>query len=605
MIISCIFCFEEGIQMKENWVMYTWQFTENNRPQVITAIMLGIMSMFMGIIPYFGVFKILDHFFNGTITIPHILLWSTLSIISFVAKHVLFGFATTMAHDAAYTILENIRLRLTAKMTKLPLGKMLNERIGKLKNLVIDQVETIELPLSHLIPEGISYALLPFTIFVYLFMLDWRMAIVSLITIPLALIPFLVALKSLNKNYGPYMEASHEVNSVLVEYSEGLEVIKTFNQTSQSYTKFESAVVDFKAYTVNWFTSSIKTLSMISAILPSSLIGTLPLGLYLYTIGELTPTAYILCLLLSIGIIEPLTKFALFTNHVKQIQYSVEIVQQFLTLEELPNVTQSVSLSEQLSIELKNISFQYDADKPVVVKDIQLTIPEGQFIAFVGPSGSGKSTVAKLITRFWDPTKGDIFIGHTNIKNMPLDQLADTISFVTQDNFLFNDTLLENIRYGNPQATDEQVIEAAKAACCDEFIRYFDKGYETTVGEAGGRLSGGERQRIALARAILKDAPIVILDEATAFTDPENEVKIQQSLRHLTKNKTLIVIAHRLTTVKDADHLYVLNNGEIVEEGQHEELLRLGKCYHNMWHAHINAQQIAVHHDAKEVKPSC
>lgn len=580
--------------MKQNWLLASWDFTKNSRAKVFQAIVLSTISVFLGIVPYIGVYQIVEHFFNGTATSNVVLQWGAICMFAFLGKHVFFGFATTTAHKATYNILEAIRLQLSKKMTKLPLGHILNEKIGKLKNLVVDQVETIELPLSHLIPEGASYSLLPISIFIYLFIIDWRMALISLITIPLGMIPFGFALRSFNKSYGAYMQAGDQVNSTLVEYIEGLEVIKAFNQTGRSYEKFEKTIVNFKEYTVRWFKSSIKSLNLASAILPSSLIGTLPLGLYLYSIGELTVAEYILCLLLSMGIIEPLSKFALFTNYVKQIQYAVEMVHRFLTLKELSDTTERVELKEPLDIEVNHVSFRYEEDLPYVINDLSFHIEPGQFVAFVGPSGSGKSTIAKLLARFWDVTSGEILLNNYNIKDLSLDQLAENISFVMQDNFLFNESIMQNIRYGNPNATDEEVFTAAKAACCDEFIRRLENGYDTLVGEAGGRLSGGERQRIALARTILKNAPIVILDEATAFTDPENEFNIQQSIHQLIQNKTLIVIAHRLSTIKDADHIYVLKNGEIVECGRHEQLLANRATYAGMWEAHIYAQELTI-----------
>ena len=376
------------------------------------------------------------------------------------------------------------------------------------------------------------------------------------------------------------MEANNYVNGVIVEYVEGIEVIKAFNQSSSSYEKFTKAVQSFKDYTLKWYQSTWKLMNFISAVLPSTFLGTLPIGMYLYLSGSLAPQDLVMCLILSLGIVGPLMNFTTYVNETKTVEYAVHDVDKLLHVEELPDVEQEVSVNMK-NIELKNVSFSYDKESgKQVLSNINLQIPEGKFTALVGPSGGGKSTIARLIARFWDISDGAIQIGGVDIRTIPLTQLTDLISFVTQDNFLFNCSIKENIRLGNPQATDDEVYAAAKAACCDEFIKKLEQGYDTPAGDAGNRLSGGEKQRISIARMILKNAPIVILDEATAFTDQENEEKIQQSIAALTKGKTLLVIAHRLSTIKNADQIIVLEKGRIVETGTNNELVaRRGRYY--------------------------
>ena len=371
-----------------------------------------------------------------------------------------------------------------------------------------------------------------------------------LVTVPLAFIAFAIMMKNFNKLYADYMESSNYVNGVIVEYVEGIEVIKAFNQSSTSYEKFSKAVQSFKDYTLKWYQSSWKLMNFISAVLPSTFLGTLPIGMYLYLTGSLAPQDLVICLILSLGIVGPLMNFTTYVNETKAIEYAVHDVDKLLHAEELPDVQQMVQVKSQ-NIELKNISFSYDKENgKQVLSHINLKIPEGKFTALVGPSGGGKSTIARLIARFWDVNEGSIQIGGIDIRTIPLTQLADLVSFVTQDNFLFNCSIKENIRLGNPQATDDEVYAAAKAACCDEFIEKLEDGYDTAAGDAGNRLSGGEKQRISIARMILKNAPIVILDEATAFTDQENKEKIQRSIAALTKGKTLLVIAHLFQPLK-------------------------------------------------------
>lgn len=437
----------------------------------------------------------------------------------------LYGISTSLSHISAYTILENIRLTLAQRLMKAPLGTVIGESVGKLKNVLVDRVETIELPLAHMIPECISNLLLPVAVFSYLVCIDWRMALAMLATLPFVLIAFAMMMKNFNKLYADYMESNNYVNGVIVEYVEGIEVIKAFNQSSSSYEKFANAVESFKDYTLKWYQSSWKVMNFVSAVLPSTFLGTLPIGMYLYWIGSLTPQDLVMCLILSLGIVGPLMNFTTYVNEAKAVEYAIHDVDKLLHVEELPDTGKPVDLQSK-DIQLQDISFSYDKENgKQVLSHINLKIPEGKFTALVGPSGGGKSTIARLIARFWDVNDGKITIGGVDIRSMPLAQLADIVSFVTQDNFLFNCSIKENIRLGNPDATDEEVYAAAKAACCDEFIRKLDNGYDTMAGDAGNRLSGGEKQRISIARMILKNAPIVILDEATAFTDQENEEK--------------------------------------------------------------------------------
>lgn len=592
--------------MKEkNWLGTVLTFAGPCKLKMIVSVICAIISVAGGMVPYVGVYRIILLFFEGRQAAGDILFWSAVCLGGYVVKLVFYAISTMLAHFSAYSILENMRLRIADRLMKAPLGTVLNQTVGKLKSVIVDRVETIELPLAHMIPEGISNLLLPVGVFVYIVMIDWRMAVAALATVPVAAIAFTVMMRTYNRQYAEYMEASNHVNSVIVEYVEGIEVIKAFNQSDSSYEKFEKAVESFKEYTLNWFRSTWKLMNFGGAVLPSTLLGTMPAGMYLYLQGSLSPAELTMCLILSLGIVAPLTSFTVFVNDAKSIEYAVKAADEFLNLTELENVSEPVCLKGH-NIQLDNVSFSYaafpdnvqradlDPAENSVLNNISLKLPQGTFTALVGPSGGGKSTVARLIARFWDVSGGEIRIGGVDIRKLPLAQLADMVSFVTQDNFLFNCSILENIRLGNPKASDEEVVRAAKAAYCDEFIRKLDSGYATNAGEAGGRLSGGEKQRIAIARAILKNAPIVILDEATAFTDPENEDKLQKSIAALTEGKTLLVIAHRLSTVKNADRIIVMEKGSVIEAGTHEELLVKCGLYRSMWEAHIGAKQWAA-----------
>ena len=394
--------------------------------------------------------------------------------------------------------------------------------------------------------------------------------------------------------YGDVLSLKNHVNNIIIEYVEGIEVVKAFNQSTSSYEKFVGAVKSFKDFTLNWFKSTWKTMNLMMAIMPTTLLGVLPVGLLLVRGGSITPAELAMGIILSLSIVGPLMKATTFINEAKSMEYAVEAANKLLNLPNLPDSGEFVPINHT-DIVLQDVSFSYDGTtQNEVLHGISLNMPQGSFTALVGPSGGGKSTVARLIARFWDVTGGSISIGGKNIKELSIHQLSELVSFVTQDNFLFNCSLKENIRLGNPNATDEEVYAAAKAACCDDFIARLEKGYDTPAGDAGKRLSGGEKQRIAIARAILKNAPIVILDEATAFTDPQNEDKIQKSIMALSKGKTLLVIAHRLSTIQNADQIVVLKKGQIVDCGKQEELLERCPLYADMWQAHIGAKNWSV-----------
>ena len=351
---------------------------------------------------------------------------------------------------------------------------------------------------------------------------------------------------------------------------------------------------------MKWLTSTFITMKLSFALFPSTLIGVLPVALALANAGTISAPEAALAVMLSISMVGSLAKLEVFSENMRQVKFTVESLEEFLEMPELPEPAQRAEIT-RTDVALRNVRFSYTGEqKDEVLHGIDLTLPEGSFTALVGPSGGGKSTVAKLIARFWDVTSGEISIGGVNVKDMPLSQLSEYVSFVTQDNFLFRCSLMENIRLGNPAATDDEVKAAARAAQCEEFIEKLPQGYDTPAGEAGKRLSGGEKQRIAIARMMLKNAPIVILDEATAFTDPENEDKIQRSIAALTQGKTLLVIAHRLSTIRNADNIVVLKNGEIAAEGRQEELLEKCPLYRDMWQAHIGAKSWAVSSAAKE-----
>ena len=540
---------------------------------MVLSVILSVLSVTLGLLPFYCMYRLICLFVSGTVTAAAIIQWCILALFSYALKILTFTFSTATSHSMAYTVLESLRLRLADRFLHAPLGNVENHTVGEIKTMMVDKIENLEPPLAHMIPEGAGHIVLPIVSIVALAVIDWRLALASLVTFPLSFICMGLTFKISGKNFDKYDRSASHMNSTIVEYIEGIEVIKAFGRAGVSYEKYAGAITDFRTFVIKWLASTYATMKLSFALFPSTLIGTLPIALALANSGTITAPQAALAVMLSISMVGSLAKLEVFSENMRQVKFTVENLDEFLEMPELPEPATRADI-RHTDITLKNVRFSYTGNEnDEVLHGINLNLPEGSFTALVGPSGGGKSTVAKLIARFWDVTSGEITVGGVNVKDIPLSQLSEYISFVTQDNFLFRCSLLENIRLGNPNATDEEVKAAAKAAQCEDFIRKLPQGYDTPAGEAGKRLSGGEKQRIAIARMMLKNAPIVILDEATAFTDPENEEKIQRSIAALTKGKTLLVIAHRLSTIKNADSIVVLKNGQTEAEGKQEELL--------------------------------
>ena len=587
--------------MKERtWLGILLSFAAPCRGKMAASVVLAILSVAGGFVPYLGVYQIIRLFLERQANWEGILFWCGVCLAGYAVKVAGYALSTMLAHVSAYTILEGLRLQAADRLMGAPLGEVDSRPIGAMKSTIVNRIEDIEPPLAHMIPELSSNILLPLVVVVAMFAIDWRMGLALLVTIPVALIPMAFGMRTYNKNYAAYMAANAHVNSVIVEYVEGIQVVKAFSQGERSYQKFAQAVSSFREFTMDWYRCTWASMNLCLSILPTTLLGTLPAGIALYQAGVLDPAQVTLCLMMALGIVTPLMSATAFINSMKSMQFAVKDTRELLDLPQLSQSEQDAPL-EGCSIQLKDVSFSYGgSDGKDVLHHLDLTIPQGKFTALVGPSGGGKSTIARLVARFWDVTGGSITLGGRDIRALPLKQLSREISFVTQDNFLFDCSLKENIRLGRPGASDEEVFAAARAAQCEEFIGRLEHGWDTAAGDAGKQLSGGERQRIAIARAILKDAPIVILDEATAFTDPENEDKIQRSIMALSKGKTLLVIAHRLSTIQNADQIVVLEKGQIVDRGVQSELLSHCPLYQALWAAHVGAKTWAVTSGEKE-----
>ena len=565
-----------------------WELGEDEHGGLISAIVMAIIGVLSGIVPYFAATKIIIELLKGGSNKKIYICWCLVALAGYLGKSVFYAFALSMSHKSTFSILKNVREMIIHKLPKMPLGTIIDTSSGEMKQIIVDQVESMERPLAHLLPEMTANILGPICILIYLFVLDWRMALLSVVSIPVGMLFMGVVMKNYAKQYEGSVKTNSEMNSTIVEYIGGIEVIKAFNQGKTSYAKFQDKVLANASYFYNWMKSCQFPISLSKAVSSTTLITILPIGWILYVNGSLSIETFITTIILSLGIAGPLLAAMDFIDSLAKVGTIVESIDFILKGKEQFHKTEKVNF-KNMNIKLRNVSFGYHDDEEIL-HEINMDISERSLTAFVGPSGSGKSTIAKLIAGYWDIKSGSISIGGKELIEIPLNQLYDLVSFVSQDNYLFDETIRENIRMGNLKATDKDVEKVAKLSGCHEFIMKLDNGYETLVGSGGSHISGGERQRISIARAMLKNSPIIILDEATAYIDPENEAIIQKALAKLVVGKTVIVIAHRLSTITDADKIFVVKDGDVSGFGTHEELLEKNSLYKSMWQAHIGVK---------------
>lgn len=537
------------------------------------------------ILPFFVMARVIGKLLTGNKDLASYLIDCVVMAAFWLFRVLFHSLSTAQSHKATFTVLGNIRTQGLAKLTKMPLGNVQSRGSGELKNILVERVDSIEPTLAHAIPEMSSNAAVALATLVYLFVIDWRMALVSLITFPLGMVFFMLMMAGYNKNYARTIAATNTLNDTAVEYIGGIEVIKVFGKAKSSYEKFVSAAKECAQSYIDWMNKSNFFFTFAMNIMPATLLSVLPIGGLLLKNGTLTPEKFIIIIILSMGLITPIIGCMKFTDDLAKVGTIIGQVTDILTARSLSRPETDTETPQGSTVELHDVHFGYNDTE--VLHGIDLTFRKGTVNALVGPSGSGKSTIAKLIASFWDVGSGSITVGGADIRNISAEHYHKLVAYVSQDNFLFDNTVRENIRMGRLEATDAEVEQAACDCGCYDFIMRLENGFDTVVGSGGGHLSGGEKQRISIARAMLKNAPIVILDEATAYTDPENETIIQESVARLVRGKTLIVIAHRLSTIVDADQIVVVNDGHIEATGTQTELLQTCPLYEALWNAHI------------------
>ncbi len=487
-----------------------------------------------------------------------------------------------LSHQATYHTLENIRVSLQKKLEAQPLGTIQEKGVGVLKKMFIDDIESIELLLAHAIPEGISNVAVPVIIYIAMFFADWKLALLTLCSLPLGFVAMGVMYKQGASKMGAYYGAAQKMNRTIVEYINGMEVVKVFNRDGDSYKRFETDVTNYRDFTLDWYRVCWPWMALYNSIIPCTAMFTLPLGAWFVLQGWSTLPDLALALCMSFGIGAPLLRSLSFLSTMPQVNFKIEALEHLMSAPPLQQTNRPFAGKDH-SIPFENVRFGYKEKE--VLHGVSLSAREGSLVALVGESGSGKSTLAKLLVHFYDVSGGSVKIGGQDVRNMSIESLNDQISYVSQEQFLFNMSLLENIRLGKLDATDEEVLAAAEKAQCGEFLARLPQGIHTMAGDGGKQLSGGERQRISLARAILKNAPIVVLDEATAFMDPENEEKMNAAIAQVIRGKTVIVIAHRLHSIVNADQICVLHQGNVAAVGTHKELLERSPEYQTLWQA--------------------
>ena len=568
-----------------SWIL---SFAGRKKTLYITSVLLAALGVLCSVAPYVITGNMIQELIRGNREWSYYLIQCGTMAAFWLVRIILHSLSTTCSHVATFHVLAEIRKEMCDKLFKLPLGFVKDTPSGSLKNIMVERLDSIETTLAHILPEFTGNLLAPLCVFLYMLTIDWRMALISLITLPLALLCYCTMMIGYEKSYNNTVVKTKILNDTAVEYINGIEVIKAFGKAKSSYERFVVAAKEGASCFIEWMRSCNVSFSIAMILAPCTMVTVLPLGGLFVMNGSLAATDLIQIILLSVGLVQPIITCMAYSDDLAKLRTILGEVTGILTQPELKRPETDRSKPADSSVTLEDVTFAYHEKE--VLHGISMNIPAGTVNALVGPSGSGKSTIAKLIASLWDVKGGSIKVGGVDVRDLSLEEYNHTIAYVSQDNYLFDDTVRENIRMGRAGATDAEVEEVARKSGCHEFIMGLEKGYDTIVGGSGGHLSGGERQRISIARAMLKNAPIVILDEATAYTDPENEAVIQSSVAKLVQGKTLIVIAHRLSTIADADNIFVINNGAIEEQGSHAELLSNGGLYKTMWDAHISVK---------------
>ena len=554
--------------------------------QIISSVIIAIIGVFCGVVPYFALAKITQNIAINNTDLEFYIRPILLILGGLIGSVIFHEISTLISHNLAFRIIEDERKKLVRKINRLSMGEIEKRSSGEWTQFMVETLNKIEQPIAHVIPEVIANLIIPIALVVIIFIIDWRIGIANLITLPLGVLFSILMMGGYEEKSRNYQEAAKNMNTTAVEYIRGIQVIKAFNKSASSYGKFVDAVNSNRDSMLNWYLSVCFYMTAAMEVLPSTLLFVLPTSLYLYMNSSIEVGNLIMCVLLSYACYKPLIKAMSHMDTMANVRVVIDEIKNVMELPELERGNREENI-RSYDINFENVCFAYN-DKKKVFDNLSFSAKENKLTAIVGYSGGGKSTIAKLIAGYWNINKGKITIGNVNLKDVSLEKNMELVTYVSQENYLFRKSIIDNMRMANQNASIEEIKDACKKASCHDFIMSLPKGYETIIGESGSNLSGGERQRLTIARALLKDSPIVLLDEATAYSDPDNEAEIQKSIDALVESKTVIMIAHRLSTIIGADKIIVLNNGEIEAEGTHKELLEKSETYAKMWKSHIS-----------------
>lgn len=556
---------------------------KENKRKIYISIGMSVLSGLVSFVPFIAIFKCVASMFNKSNDYKEKFTWGIIALVSIVLRFLFQGISLSLSHVGAYDVLYSVRKRLCNHIGKINLGFFTDNSIGEIKRVLMEDVERLEIFLAHQLPDIVSAIVVPVTVLIFLFTVNVPMTLMMIV--PIILTFCLQALEMLVAKdvIAEIPNIVGRLNSGIMQFISGMTVMKTYNLTADSYKSFSDAVI---SYDEIWEDTAKKIApigGVLKCVIESGVLFTMPLGGYLYLKGHLGLEDYIFFMVMGIVFLSSFNNILNFAQIFSQISSGIERVRDVMAIDETEGGSVEITNQKGLVIEFKGVDFSYKDTEKKVLEDISVVLPKGKLTAFVGESGAGKSTAAQLIPRFWDVSKGNIYIEGTDIRDISVKNLMDNMSFVFQEAFVLNDTVYANIVIGKDDATKEEVYAAAKAAQIHDFIMSLPDGYATKMGTEGVKFSGGERQRLCIARAILKDAPIVVFDEATSFTDGENEHKIQLALNKLLEGKTTIMVAHRLHTIMDAAKICVFKEGRIVEEGTHQTLLEKNGEYARLW----------------------
>ncbi|HEO1994876.1 TPA: ABC transporter ATP-binding protein [Streptococcus agalactiae] len=565
---------------------------KGHKSKIFAAVFIAIIGVGFGVIPYFSVAAIINNLVAKNANLNNYYPYIFAVFLGFLASILFHEISTIISHNLAYRIIEDKRKLLADKLSKISMGEVERKSSGQWSQFMVETLDKMEKPIAHVIPEVIANIFIPIVLIITIFIMDWRIGIANLLTIPLGLLFSMLMMRGYEEKSKRYQEAAKAMNTTMVEYVNGIKVIKAFNKSASSFGKFRKTVEENKNAMLDWYLSVCFSMTATMETIPSTMVFVLPASLYFFMKGSVEVGTLITCILLSYASYKPLIKAM---SHMETIANIKVVFEEIKKIMEIPNLKRGEEVRDIKSydVEFKDVTFAYEESKNVL-NNISFKANENELTAIVGNSGSGKSTITKLIAGFWNVSNGEILIGKTNLNELPLKQNMELVSYVSQENFLFNKTILENLKMAKEDASMDEIKGACEKASCYNFIKSLPNGYETIVGKGGANLSGGEKQRIAIARCFLKNSPIVLLDEATAYSDPDNESVIQQSIDKLIKDKTVIMVAHRLSTIVNANKIIVVDNGEVIEEGTHKQLLELNGRYKKMWDVYTESKEIEV-----------